>query len=932
VVAVWLWIGLPSRAADLSDPGLELFEKQIRPALITHCVRCHGEEKQQGNLRLDSRQAWIQGGDSGPAIVPGDRDSLLLQVIRYEHPDFEMPPKGRMTDKTIAAFENWVQAGAADPRVAATPPPSVTTQPPESGPVDSSFWSFQPITAPQVPRVQDHHWPRDEMDRFVLATLESNGLSPSVDADPQVLLRRLHYDLTGLPPTPEQIERFCRDPSAVAYARIVDQLLESEQFGQRWGRHWLDVVRYAESSGGGRTLMFPDAWRYRDYVIDSLNSDVPYSQFLVEQIAGDLLPADDWQQRRRNLIATAFLLLGPTNYELQDKDVLEMDVVDEQLDTMGKALLGMTLGCARCHDHKFDPIPAHDYYALAGILKSSQSLIHANVSEWNQVELPPSPQERATADAAARELAAAQAAVEAAKRRWMAAGGKPAYHKDQKSIDPVSIDGLVIDDQQAEIHGNWKASSNSAYFVGQGYLYDSSESKATAAVVFRPQLDQPGRYEVRVSYAPGPNRATRVPIHVHHRDGITSSTVNQRLQPPIDDRFVSLGVFPFDPADQPRIVVACQDAPDGVVIADAVILRLPPDPATDDARAVMANAAQIEQFKAEFDLLTERVKQLTAAMPTPATAMAIADRPQPGDIHLAIRGSTHAKGDLTPRGAIQAISWQPFPSIATAESGRRELAEWIVDPRNPLTARVIVNRIWHWLIGRGLVATVDNFGSTGDLPSHPELLDHLASSFVADDWSIKRQIRRIVRSRTYQQSSNYREDGAAVDPENRLLWRMNRKRLLAEDIRDTLLMVSGELQSDHGGSTITPGTESEYGYQFTSPRRSVYVPVFRNALPEIFEVFDFADPNIQRGKRSSSTVSSQALFMMNHPFVIEQSRIAAARLAAASWDSEAAAIERAYLSVLGRPPTAAEAEIALDFDHAMLYQLLFQCIDFRYLK
>ena len=929
-------------ANDTTSEGVELFEKSIRPALIEHCQRCHGKEKQQANLRLDSRQGWLTGGDNGTAIEPGDVGSLLLTAIRYEDPDLEMPPKGKLPDSTIKAFERWVELGAADPRDDAADEPPAAQQMSPSVAEGKSFWSFQPVIAPQIPDVKSDKWPANDIDRFVLAKIEQNGLQPSPQAEPRTLLRRLYYDLIGLPPTSQQISEFLADPSPQAYEQTVLQLLASDEFGQRWGRHWLDVVRYAESSGGGRTLLFPDAWRYRDYVIDSFNRDVRFNRFITEQIAGDLIPYADWQQRRRNLIATGFLLLGPTNYELQDKEVLEMDVVDEQLDTMGKAFLGMTIGCARCHDHKFDPIPTTDYYAMAGILKSSRSLKHANVSEWNTADLPLSPEESKKASLLSERLKDAKQQASQLRKRWLAAGGIPEVGKGKKSIPVKNLPGVVVDDQQAELVGNWNKSQSNKYFVGENYLYGSGGKEKFGRVVFRPDLPEDGRYEIQISYSPGDNRSTDVPIQIDHADGQTTTRVDQRTAPPIGGKFESLGMFNLSAGKQTKVTVSGEGVTDGVVIADAVIFISKQDDLEPGADAPQIDVKQVTRLRKELDEQEQRVEEIRKSIPKPPPAMAIADRDQPGDIHLAIRGVTHSKGELVPRGILRVAAWEDFPQISAAASGRLELARWIADSNNPLTARVVVNRIWYWLIGRGIVPTVDNFGSMGQPPSHPELLDHLATQFVNDGRSIKRLIQRILMSQTYRQRSTESALAHEVDPDNRWLSRMNRKRLRAEDIRDTVLFVAGQLDLRAGGSDIKPGTKREYGYQFDSFRRSVYLPVFRNTLPEIFEVFDFADPNIQRGQRSSSTVSSQALLMMNHPFVIEQSRAAASRNLADADLAPAARIDLAYLQVIGRPPTKTEVQIGLDLigdsdqnkgdGLALLYQILFQCIDFRYLN
>ena len=384
-----LLLGLLSPAVFAADEqvGIEFFEKKIRPVLVQHCHECHAADSKaiKGGLLLDSREGWRKGGDSGPSIISGKpSDSLLIKALRHED-GLEMPPKGKLSDEIVADFVKWVEMGAPDPR--------------KGGPVKvikreidikagQQFWSFQPITTPPIPAVKASSWPASTIDRFILAKLEAAGLQPVADADRTALLRRVTFDLIGVPPSPEEMDAFAADQSPDAYERVVERLLASPQFGERWGRHWLDLSRFAESSGGGRSMIFPEAWRYRDYVIRSFSDDKPFDRFVLEQLAGDLLPADSPQQREEQLVATALLALGPTNYEEQDKQALEFDVVDEQIDTIGRTYLGMTIGCARCHDHKFDPIPTRDYYAIAGILRSTHLLIHDNVSKWHETPLP----------------------------------------------------------------------------------------------------------------------------------------------------------------------------------------------------------------------------------------------------------------------------------------------------------------------------------------------------------------------------------------------------------------------------------------------------------------------------------------------------------------------------------------------------------------
>ncbi len=935
------------------DAPAEFFEKEIRPALVQHCVRCHGEKKVQGGLRLDTREGWQAGGDSGPAIIAGDSQSLLLRAIGYEDVSLEMPPRGKLPETTIAAFQKWIREGAFDPRSKGN---AGETMQVDAATIEQgkNFWAFQPVVTPVVPELSEAAWPNNDVDRFVLAKLNEKGIKPAGDATKENLLRRLTYDLTGLPPTSAQIERFLADESDDATEKVIGRLLQSGHFGERWGRHWLDVVRFAESSGGGRTLLFPDAWRYRDYVIDAFNRDLPFDQFLKEQIAGDLLESEDRFDRERKLIATGFLMLGPTNYEMQDKDILEMDVVDEQLDTMGKAMLGMTIGCARCHDHKFDPIPTRDYYALAGILKSTHSMKHSNVSTWNTVELPLSAEEEAALLASTQTLQAMEKKLAVATRALNELTGKST--KQAKSVDAGKLDGVVVDSVDAEVVGNWKTSTSVAHYVGMDYIHDEQKDKGAKSVLYRPVLMKKGRYEVFASYSAGSNRATKVPYRIKHRDGETVVEINQRKQPSVDALMHSLGVFEFDDKLDSSVLLFTEGTEDGVVIADAIIWLPILDSGVDaiaqqekkeaeDASEVEVEARKkkIAAAKLKVDRLKKDVKALKSSMPKRQVAMAPREGDSPADIHVAIRGMTHQKGEIVPRGVLQVAAWDGLPAVSNEVSGRFELADWVANSRNPLTARVIANRVWYWIMGRGIVASVDNFGSTGDLPTHPELLDYLAFSLVQNGWSIKKLVRQIVSSRAYQLSTRGSEQDLALDADNRFYGRRTVKRLRAEDIRDSILMASGNLDRTMGGSTIKKGTSSEYGYKFEGRRRSVYVPVFRNRLPEIFEVFDFADPNIQGGTRTASNVASQALLMMNQPFVLEQAEDAAKRLVEEFSGEPHEMLRRAYREVLGREPFEQEREVMMDLlamndqtgtpnQWSMVYRLLFQCIDFRYLN
>ena len=949
------WVPAQEPASN-SPQNLEFFEKRIRPALAQHCYACHHPDKKiKGGLRLDTRDGWAAGGDSGAALEPGKpEESLLLEAIRYDS-SLKMPPSGKLPAEVIADFERWIQTGAADPRVPGEKPRD--TKPAAGLDLEAGrkFWSFQPPRSVEPPVVQNAQWPRGEIDRFILAALEAKGLSPAADADRATLCRRLHYDLTGLPPTPEETDAFVNDTAPDAYSRLVDKLLASPQFGEHWGRHWLDVARFAESLTL-RGFVFKEAWRYRDYAIQSFNQDRPFNRFLVEQIAGDLLPAASLEDRQRQLIATAYLTLGNTNLEEQDKGQLRMDVVDEQLDTIGKGMLGQTIGCARCHDHKFDPIPTRDYYAMAGILRSTTTLEHANVSNWLELPLPLPPAEEAVHQQQEQAVAALKEKIKQSQTELAA------LTKDTQTAEIVATSafpGILVDDAQAKKVGEWKDSQHSGRYIGAGYTHDLDQGKGTKTLTFQPALPQAGKYEVRLAYTPGGNRADKVPVTVFSADGEKTTLVNEQVAPPIEGRFVSLGQHRFEQNGQGFVIVSNEDTK-GHVIADAVQFLLadggdvvakpvetpmPKDSKADSvAQAVSAAKQEIKRLEAEM-------KQLTDKGPKRPVTMSVREDPAPADTAIHIRGSVHNLGPIAPRGFLQVASNSPA-TISSGQSGRLEFGEWIARNDNPLTARVMANRTWHWLFGTGLVRTTDNFGTTGELPSHPELLDALALKLVSHGWSVKALVREIVLSRTYQQSSvaANSQAGSAADPENRLLWHMNRRRLDAESLRDSLLMASGQLDLTAGGSTIKPGTAADYGYVATELRRSVYLPVFRNAMPEMLEVFDVADPSTVTGRRNTSTVAPQALFLMNSPFLLQQSQATARRILKELPQADIATrLMRAYRLILGRAPTAREVEVAANFlngasasaaastefeekSWSQLVQTLFASLDFRHVK
>jgi hypothetical protein len=671
---------------------------------------------------------------SGPAIVRGEPDrSPLILAVRHEG-EVSMPPKKRLAPAEIAALTAWVKMGAPWP--AAT---KISKPVPEAGNLPAGdkparpFWAFQ---APQVqapPRVTDPTWPRSPIDRFILARLEVAGLRPAPPADKRTLLRRATLDLLGIPPSPEEIDGFLSDDSAQAFERVVDRLLASPRYGERWGRHWLDLARYADSNGMDDNLAYSDAWRYRDYVIAAFNRDKPYDRFLHEQLAGDLLAQAEPARRSELLVATGFLVIGPKMLAEDDPVKQQMDIVDEQLDTTCRVVLALTMGCARCHDHKFDPLTMSDYYALAGIFQSMRTMISYRVdSKWNTTAL----------------------------------GG------------PHSA--LRLEDLQQ--------------------------------------------------------------ILDRHDNALINGNTNRM-------------------------------------------------PAAERA----AHAALLEEAKKEY-----------AAIPK---AMAVAEG-RVGDLEVFLRGNHLTRGPRVPRRFPTVLAGVDQPTLSPTQSGRLELARWLTSPQNPLTARVIVNRVWRWYFGQGLVRSVDNFGRLGELPSHRELLDWLARRFVDDGWSLKSLHKRILLSPVYQMSTAWNQRAAQIDPENRLLWRRARRRMEAEVLRDSLLAVSGQLDSMMGGTLLvsTPFqnlSDSGAGRNpalYQSMRRSVYLPVLRSAVYDLFQAFDFPDPAVLDGDRATTTVAAQALFMMNGQLMKRAAERLAENLLSVTDLNDRGRLELACRRVFGRPP------------------------------
>ena len=922
-------------APQFSPADLQFFEQKIRPVLVDRCYSCHSAaalkaSKLKGGLLVDSRVGLIRGGESGPAVIPGDSEgSLLLQALRYD--SLQMPPDGKLSDQVVLDFVHWIKQGAADPRIESSSAPVKKEIDIATG---RRHWSYKPlpqITSDFIPRLAPFlETGNSPVDSFIQAGLEAHRIEPSPEADKTSLIRRLYFDLIGIPPTPAEISGFLADDSPDAYERLVDQLLASPHFGERWGRHWLSVARFAESVTL-RGFVFPEAWRYRDYVIETLNANRPFDQFVMEQVAGDLLPADSLPVRQRRVIATTFLTLGNINLEEQDKQQLRMDVVDEQLEAIGKGFLAQTLGCARCHDHKFDPIPTRDYYALAGILANVKTLEHANVSKWLELPLPLEPEQELTFRQ--HEAAIKQVQEKIASLQRPVSGKGPVLAKD--------LPGVVVDDVQATIVGDWQRSQSVKPFVGDGYLHDQAQGKGEKSITLLPELPKAGRYEVRLAYTHGDNRCEAVPVTVMSADGEKTVIVNQKKQPPIDDLFVSLGEYRFELNGQGFVLISTEGTK-GHVIVDAVQF-LPLEASTDKPAAEKTSgtteASRLAQQ--ELQMLQQEMKRLQASGPKRPRYMSVQEEAKIGDIRVHIRGTVHNLGETVPRSFLQVAAVETTPAPHSGQSGRLELGQWMIHRDNPLTARVFTNRIWHWLFSAGLSRTPDNFGTTGDTPSHPELLDYLARRFLDQNWQIKPLVREVVLSQTYRRQSSSTTAQSSADPENRWLSHQNRRRLDAESLLDSILTVSGERDDRVGGNTIRPGVADDYGYSQGSRRRAVYWPVFRNSLPEIFEVFDFADTSTPSGSRNASTVAPQALFFLNDDWVIAATKSAAADLLSRPLTDDTARMEFVFQSTLGRSPTSQEKALASRVlseqkspasAWAAIYQSVFATFDFRYVE
>ncbi len=870
--------GEERRAGELvpSPEDEEFFEKRVRPVLAENCARCHGATEPKAGLRLDSREGLLRGRSGDPVVVPGrPEESRLVRAIRHRG-EIRMPPKERLPDRDIAAIVEWVRRGAPWPR-------SVSADANAAG-ATARHWAFQPVGEPRPPAVKRGDWPRNELDRFVLRRLEDSQLAPAPPADRRTLIRRLSFDLHGLPPDPGDVHRFLADTRNGAWARLVDRFLASPRYGERWGRHWLDIARYADTKGYVFTAerRFPFSYTYRDWVIGAFNDDLPYDRFLLAQIAGDRL--DLAESDRGMLAAMGFLTLGRRFLNNQH------DIIDDRIDVVTRGTMALTVQCARCHDHKYDPIPMEDYYSLYGVFQNSL--------EPGELPLIAEPEpteeyERFRAELAKRErqleefTKKARADVERTLRsevgRYLLAASSPDDSVGSQSLGKGDLKPIAV--------ARWRdylRRLNSSHPVFGLWI----EAAASSGEVVSQRI----RQRIELSSAPL-NAALRAALRARLPE---SREALAAIYTALFRRLAEDGASATGESSDDRSAAALAELR-ALLFADGSPTAIP----NDQLRRYLDRATRGRQRELRKAIDTFRATSPAA----PARAMVLVDRADVAEPRVFLRGNPRRPGDVVPRRFLAALSPPDSRPPFVDGSGRLELARAIVNPDNPLTARVFVNRVWKHHFGQGLVRTLGDFGTRSDPPTHPELLDWLARRFVASGWSMKELHRTILLSASYQQSSVHpdAERVSAIDPENRLLSRATRRRLEFEPLRDALLSFGGQLDLRMGGASV-----DVFRKPF-SVRRSVYAFIERQNLPGVLRVFDFASPDATSPGRHVTTVPQQALYFMNGDFAAEQARHAARREELNALPSDEHRVSHLYRLAYSREPTADELGLALAF-------------------
>jgi hypothetical protein len=895
VEIAFLWPLITAASAFAQSPAdLEFFENQVRPLLIASCGECHGDKEQWGNLRLDSRAGVLKGGDRGPAIVATKpNESLLIQAVRRTG-ELEMPPEEKLTEAQIAILEHWVKIGA--------PWPANDTSPPDQlAEAQRAHWAFQPVTQPALPSVENAAWVKNPIDAFIMAELESHGLKPSPPADRRTLIRRVTYDLTGLPPSPAEVESFANDPDPDAYSRLINRLLASPQYGEHWARHWLDVARYSDTKGyvyAREERFFIHASTYRDWVVKAFNDDMPYDQFLLLQLAADhIAPSDPTALAAMGYLTLGRRFLGVTH-----------DIIDDRIDVVGRGLLGLTIGCARCHDHKYDPIPTDDYYSLYGVFQNclertvriAEPATRDEAYAAFEAELNKRQQTFDMALAAAREEAAAIARRKTGE--YLITQLEPGKYPDEafnqilgkEDINPNYVRRWQVYLQRMA-HANDPIFLPWRRFAALDMAVFSKQAKQVCAELATESADTLNPI-VATAFSEAPDSMRTVAA----RYGQLFDDIEKQWRALLE-KDAAASALPDPRAEALRQVLYGPQTPCDVPDEPIVNIEWYVDTATVE---------NLWKLQGEVD------RWIIQSPQAPAYAVALFDRDHLVEPRVFRRGNPATKGDEVPRRFLQILSGSERKPFAHG-SGRLEMARAIASPDNPLTARVWANRVWMQHFGAGLVRTPSDFGLRAEPPTHPRLLDWMASQLTSNNWSTKSLHRLILLSAAYQQQSRGPADAAALahankfDPENRLLWRTNARRLSFEEWRDTLLAVSGELDLTSGGRAA-----DLFAAKADNRRRTLYGLVDRQFLTTAMRMFDFANPDLHAPQRSETIVSQQALFALNHPFVANRARGFVARLADIPKTNVAARVERLYQLAYQRAPTKAQEQAAIDFLHA----------------
>jgi mono/diheme cytochrome c family protein len=964
----------PGATVDAAESPDDFFENRIRPLLTQHCIECHGQQKQEGGLRLDSREGWQRGGDRGAAIEPEHPErSLLLRAVNYEDPELQMPPEKRLSPSEIANIEVWIQSGATDPRRESQRANAQRLDPQQA----RNFWSFKPLTSPEPPKIHSATWSQNPVDAFIKNHLDKKGLRVVPHADRQTLIRRATFDLTGMPPTAAEVKTFVEDESPLAFESLIDRLLNSPAYGERWGRHWLDIARYADTAGDGSDYPVREAAKYRNWVINAFNADTPYDQFVREQIAGDILAGEgEISQYANRITATGFLAIGK-RYGYKASPAFQYLDFADVIDSLGRSLLGLSLGCARCHDHKYDPISADDYYAWYGILQSSKWAFPGGEEQKRPAHFPPLvppsvvsqlDSQRSTAlsqiDLQISQLKddqlqfnpnyrgggmdlgfEAQSLGKPLANPWVSAGPIEVSADAQSPfvhIHPVGKKGVRM--------GSGKPTD------GIRYVFPKPLNTTTAKTIhftvdFRPleSPQNPGAFRMYLGrgvvqslavefsatsrelalrngkqwepickLTPGSWYTLQVEVDPVSKTysgtiGTADSNIkfdNKATDPNWDgvaDCFICDG-FGHVPG------AACERDIDNLGLQSRAFAK-PDSTSIADPATRASREKRLTKIETQLNILSERRKSL-ASRPVYPVAYAVAEA-DPINARIQLRGDPFRLGKEVPRRNLEILGAEAV--TPGAGSGRLDLAEWITRPTNPLTARVFVNRVWSWHFGQGIVGTPSDFGSRGEAPTHPQLLDWLASDFIRSGWSIKHLHRLIMSSRTYQLGSHDHHENMKIDPSNRFHWRFSRRALDAESIRDAMLMVSGELNRATPTAHPFPPVDTwaftihnPFHGVYESTHRSIYMMIQRNRRDPYLSLFDAADPNQSVAERLPTTTPSQALFLMNSPFVHEQAAKFARKIHAFPGDTRTK-LKWAFLTAHGRVPEEHLVDNGIEF-------------------